>query len=450
MWRSSWAPWSSRSGRDRAFAETARPADNGGAAKNGAWRVSKTDLDALIGALDAAPGNVFLRLVAIRRCAAEGQGSRALALALDLSPGEVEEASDRDLIAQLLRRAGLEAQAAAFAAAPASPPPAEPPAPAPAPERGARVLRLVGGADATDQGQVVSLPEPPEAPVTFADVGGLDEVKKDISRRIVLPFREPGIVARFRKRSGGGVLMYGPPGCGKTLLARATAGECQARFHPVAISDVLDPYIGASEQRLSQVFATARSETPAVLFFDEIDALGAKRSQSTSSHVTQLASHFLNEMDGVGARNAGVLVLAATNAPWLMDPAFLRPGRFDRLFFVPPPDRAARQAIFDLELQGRALAADIDPGALAAATSGFSGADVRAVVERASDAAIDATLDAGAEMPITQGMLMRAAKDTRSSVNDWLATARNYATYSNESGRYDDILKFLEQHAGRK
>ena len=417
-------------------------------------------LETLRAALKATPGNMLLRMALIRRLLDASQESEALALALDVRPEDVGDASDRRLVAELLSKAGLADIAIEWEIAPdASTPLPEHPATAQAdPAEGedapqetarsseGRVLRLVGGRD-TDERDVPDLPDVPLADaITFADVGGLDEVKKDIHRRIILPFAQPNLVQRFRKRTGGGVMVYGPPGCGKTLLARATAGECGAKFVAAHLSEILDPYIGGSEQRLSGIFQNARSTTPSVLFFDEIEALGAKRSTSTSSHIAQLASHFLSEMDGVDSANQGVLILAATNAPWAMDAAFLRPGRFDRMFFVPPPDRVARAQIFQLELANWLIETGINTDALAAATSGRSGADIRAIVERASDAAIDATLEQGREVPISGRMLTDAIQATRSSVAEWLTTARNHATYSNEGGRYDEILAFLDRH----
>ena len=132
--------------------------------------------------------------------------------------------------------------------------------------------------------------------------------------------------------------MFGPPGCGKTMLARATAGEAHAHFVAVAITDVLDKYIGELERKLAQAFAQARARKPAVLFFDELEALASRR-RSSGEVGASLVSAFLSEMDGFSASSEGVLVLAASNTPWAVDPAFRRPGRFDRVLFVPPPDR---------------------------------------------------------------------------------------------------------------
>lgn len=426
--------------------------------------MSDSEVERLRGLIEKAPANTLLRVALVRRLISLGEDAEALSIALDLDQAEVKSTSDRRVLSGLFRRAGMEDEAEALDDDRVSmldeEPDFEPPNSvlADEPDRPekerptGRVLRVVGGRDAAED-DVPDLPDPPDpdgTPITFADVGGLDDVKADINRRIILPFARPGLIQRFRKRTGGGVLMYGPPGCGKTLLARATAGECGASFVSVALSEVLDPFIGGSEDRLSRVFRTARAETPAILFFDEIEALGARRSTSTSSHIAQLASHFLSELDGVGADNDGVLVLAATNAPWAMDAAFLRPGRFDRLFFVPPPDRAAREQIFELELADRLTAKDIDCARLAAATSGRSGADIRAVVERAADTAIDRSLEAGEEVAIDQAILMEAARETRSTVAEWLTTARNHATYSNEGGRYDEILTFLDRHGRRR
>ncbi|MFO0613551.1 MAG: AAA family ATPase [Polyangiaceae bacterium] len=309
-------------------------------------------------------------------------------------------------------------------------------------------MRVISN-DETEDPELVRLLQPEQKPMTFADVGGLAEVKKQIERRIILPFQKPSLYEKYKKRVGGGILLYGPPGCGKTLLARATAGECKARFLSVAIHDVLDLYIGESERKLHAIFEKARASTPAVLFFDEIEALGGKRNHAREATSAKLVSLFLTEMDGFAQNNQGVLVLGATNVPWAVDGAFRRPGRFDRVLFVPPPDREARGAILKMLLDPRPVAPGIDVDAIASKTSGFSGADLEHLVESASDEAIDEALSRGEEAPITKQHLERALKGVRSTTLEWLTTARNFARYANEGGQYDEVLEFLDKH-GKK
>jgi SpoVK/Ycf46/Vps4 family AAA+-type ATPase len=282
--------------------------------------------------------------------------------------------------------------------------------------------------------------------VTFADVGGLAEVKKQIERRIIMPFQKPSLFQRFKKRVGGGILLYGPPGCGKTLLARATAGECKASFFNVAIHDILDMYIGESERKLHAIFDKARSSAPAVLFFDELEALAGKRQHTREATSAKLVSQFLSEMDGFSQNNSGVLILGATNVPWAVDAAFRRPGRFDRVLFVPPPDREAREAILRRLLEERPTDPGIDVAAIASRSSGFSGADLEHLVETASDEAIEASLGGKAEVPIGEAHLVAALRDVKPTTLEWLTTARNYARYANEAGQYDDVLDFLKKH----
>lgn len=286
----------------------------------------------------------------------------------------------------------------------------------------------------------------PRDRVTFADVGGLSEVKAQIRRKIITPFEKPGLFERFRKRAGGGVLLYGPPGCGKTLMARATANEVGAHFIPVEIPSVLDMYIGESEKKLAQIFTEARNRKPAVIFFDEIEALAARRRFTEHDHRASMVSAFLNEMDGFSSANDRILVLAATNVPWAVDPAFRRPGRFDRVVFIPPPDREARKVILALELKDRPTGTDIDLDTIANATGGFSGADLTSVVETACDIAIEESLSSDRVSSVTQRHLKDALKEVKPSTLEWLSQARNYARYANEGGLYDDVLSFLDQH----
>jgi len=242
--------------------------------------------------------------------------------------------------------------------------------------------------ESPDFGDVTDLTRYREQSSSFADVVGLQKIKKQIHKKIILPFKEPSLYQRFRKKIGGGVLLYGPPGCGKTLLARATAGECNAQFFNVEVSDILDMYIGESEQKLHAIFEKARSETPSILFFDELEALAGKREHARNSTSANTVSQFLTELDGFSQNNSGVLVLASTNVPWAIDSAFLRPGRFDRMFFVPPPDKEAREGILEHHTKDRPTNGQIDFKLIANKTSGYSGADLENLIEMAADEAI--------------------------------------------------------------
>lgn len=281
-----------------------------------------------------------------------------------------------------------------------------------------------------------------KADIKFDDVGGMDKVKDDIRMKIIHPLKNPELFAAYGKKAGGGVLLYGPPGCGKTMLARATAGEINASFFSVGLHQVLDMYIGQSEQRLHQIFELARKAAPSVLFFDEIDALAADRRDMRHSAGRGLINQFLAELDGAQAANDGVLVLGATNGPWHVDGAFLRPGRFDRLVFVPPPDTPARTEIAKIHGRGKPLA-NFDPEELAKKTDGFSGADLRAVFDVATEQALAEAMKRGSMVPMTGKSLIQAAKDVKPSTRKWFESAKNHALYANQSGFYDDVLVYL-------
>lgn len=281
-----------------------------------------------------------------------------------------------------------------------------------------------------------------KADMTFEDVGGMEKVKDDIRMKIIHPLKNPDLFAAYGKKAGGGVLLYGPPGCGKTLMARATAGEIDAAFFSVGLHQVLDMYLGESEQKLHKIFELARKSAPAVLFFDETDALAADRRDMRQSAGRNLINQFLAELDGAQAANDGVLILGATNAPWHLDGAFLRPGRFDRVIFVPPPDTGARKEIVRIHAKGKPLV-DFDPLDLAKRTDGFSGADLRAVFDQATEAALAEAMKKGSVVPLSGKMLAKAAKEVKPSTRKWFESAKNHALYANQSGFYDDILVHL-------
>lgn len=294
------------------------------------------------------------------------------------------------------------------------------------------------------QGSDEEAPAEIERPkITFADVGGMEALKEEIRLKIIYPLTHADMFKAYGKSVGGGILMYGPPGCGKTHLARATAGEVKAGFIAVGIHDVLDMWIGNSERNLHQLFEQARRNAPCVLFFDEVDALGASRTDMKTSAGRHLINQFLSELDGVKAANDGVLILGATNAPWHLDSAFRRPGRFDRILFVPPPDVPARASVLRLQLRGKP-SEDVDFEAVAKKCDAFSGADLKAVIDIAVENKLREAMKTGVPTPIRTKDLVAAAGSQKPTTREWFATAKNYALYSNQGGVYDDILKYLK------
>jgi AAA+ superfamily predicted ATPase len=281
--------------------------------------------------------------------------------------------------------------------------------------------------------------------VTLADVGGMEDVKRRITVAFLGPLRNPELRQAFGKSLRGGLVLYGPPGCGKTFLARAVAGEMGARFIPVGLSDVLSMWLGQSERHLHELFETARRNAPCVLFFDELDAIGLKRSQLTHSAGRNVVNQLLSELDGIGSRNEGVFTLGATNHPWDVDSALLRPGRFDRMALVVPPDQKARETILQYHLRDRPVGS-LDLAAVARRTDGFSGADLAHVCETATEQAMEASMDAGAVRPIEMGDFDRALKQVRPSTPAWFETVRNFVLFANESGLYDDLLAYMRAH----
>ena len=279
--------------------------------------------------------------------------------------------------------------------------------------------------------------------VTFADVGGLESVKEDIRRRILHPLQHPEVYRQYGRQAGGGILLYGPPGCGKSLLAKAIAGEMSARWMEVGIHEILDMWMGNSEKNLHALFQKAREQAPTVIYFDEIDALAADRHDMRRSAGRTTINQFLSELDGSTASNEGVLVFGATNSPWHLDPAFRRPGRFDRILFAPPPDEAGREAILRIQLRDRPQG-DIDFRKLAKKSDGLSGADLKSVVERACDAVLSDSIRTGkTPVPLASSHLLDAISRTSPSTKGWFETARNYAIHANHDGQYDEILAHL-------
>ncbi len=279
--------------------------------------------------------------------------------------------------------------------------------------------------------------------VKFRDVGGMQHEKEQIELKIIHPLQHADLYKSYGKKIGGGILFYGPPGCGKTYLAKATAGEIDSQFISVGIDEILDMYIGQSEKKLNMVFEKARAMSPCVLFFDEIDALGANRNDLRTSGGRNLINQFLAELDGMNSDNEGILVIGATNAPWHLDSAFRRPGRFDRMIFVQPPSLESRTEIFKIALNGKPIE-EIDYKKLAKLSEGYSGADINACIDVAVEAKLQDAIKKGKPSPLRTKDLASAIKTVKPSTKEWFQTAKNYAVYANDSGIYDEILTYLK------
>ncbi|MFD3430418.1 ATP-binding protein [Nocardia fluminea] len=279
----------------------------------------------------------------------------------------------------------------------------------------------------------------------LADVGGMVEVKQQLDLTLLGPLRNPELAKAFGTSARGGLLLYGPPGCGKTFLASAVAGELGANFYPIEITDILDIYTGASERNVHSIFEMARRNAPCVLFLDEVDALGHKRSQmQASTTMRTVVNQLLTEMDSATHSNEGVFVLGATNHPWDVDVALRRPGRFDRMIFVGLPDLAARTSILHYHLRDRPVAG-IDLNALAAHTDGLSGADLAHVCTSATQLAMADSMRSGEVRPIGMADVRAALAQTRPSTGAWFESARNVVEFANGDGSYDELATYLRR-----
>ncbi|MFI8521612.1 tetratricopeptide repeat protein [Streptomyces sp. NPDC085481] len=424
-------------------------------------------------AVSAAPEDVPLRLHFAELLLAEGRHDEAVAqaaVALQHAPGD-EAVRDLMVRAMQLPTAGPPAPAAT--PSPGTTPPAAPAAaPAPATD-GTRppgfdwdaaeqeVADVVGPRFATDASDRTEAPltadgsgDPGDAAawdidapgdIRLADVGGMQEVKDRLEAAFLAPMRNPELRKLYGKSLRGGLLLYGPPGCGKTFIARAVAGELGAGFMSVSLSDILDMYIGTSERNVHHIFEAARRQAPCVVFLDELDALGAKRSRSHHSGLRNVVNQLLTELDGINAsRNEGVFVLAATNVPWDVDLALRRPGRLDRTLLVLPPDAPAREAILRYHLRERPIES-VDLGRIVKVTEDFSGADLAHVCETAAEYALLDSARTGTVRMIGTKDLLNAAKQIKPSSESWFASARNVAMFANDGGTYDDLVAYLKK-----
>ncbi|MDH6196758.1 SpoVK/Ycf46/Vps4 family AAA+-type ATPase [Mycobacterium frederiksbergense] len=282
--------------------------------------------------------------------------------------------------------------------------------------------------------------------IRLTDIAGMTDVKKQLELSLLGPIRNPELMKAFKVSARGGLLLYGPPGCGKSFIAKAVSGELGANFYQVGIADVLSRWLGESEHSIRAIFDNARRNAPCVLFFDEVDALGHRRSAlSGSAGLRTVVNALLEEFDSATSNNDGVYVLGATNAPWDVDAALRRPGRFDRMIFVSLPDADARAAIMKLHLQDRPVEG-INLASVAKRTEGFSGADLAHVCDTATQLAMAESLRSGQVRPVRMADIDDALAQIRPSTGPWFDTARNVVEFSNRDGTYDELAKYLRRN----
>lgn len=282
--------------------------------------------------------------------------------------------------------------------------------------------------------------------LTFADIGGLHTLKEEIRFKIIEPFKHPDVYAYFGKKIGGGILMYGPPGCGKSLIAEATSNEAGATFFSVKASDLKSKYVGETEKNIAELFKKAREKQPSIIFFDEFESLGSDRTGS-SAHDKSAVAQLLTEMDGMGTKNQQILLLAATNEPWSIDPALLREGRFGRTLFIPPPDLDARRDILKLNLSKRPLAPDVSLSSLAESTELYSGADLSALCEIASDVPLRDYFKTNKLRKINAQDFAHALGQVKSVMVPWFRKAQRAVTQLRLEESFPDLVRQAAQIA---
>lgn len=275
-----------------------------------------------------------------------------------------------------------------------------------------------GGDDDDDEKDASQWVVKDKPDIKFDDVAGLEQVKQDIKLKMIYPFEHPELAQKFGIRPGGGVLMYGPPGTGKTMLAKATAGEIDATFFLISAADLLSKWVGEAEQNIKKLFDAAAGEKRSIIFIDEIESLvPARRDDGGSSVMQRVVPQILQGVEGFDRKSGrAVLLMGATNVPWQLDPAMMRPGRFDEKVYIPLPDATARKKLLEIYLGKRPLDPSVTFDALVDKVEGYSGADIKYICDRAAVIPFLSAVATGTEGMITMDIIEDVIKEAPRSV----------------------------------
>ena len=276
--------------------------------------------------------------------------------------------------------------------------------------------------------------------IGFDDIGGLEDVKEEIRKAIIYPFTHKELYQMYGQKAGEGILLYGPPGCGKTMMAKAAAKECGADFISVKTSSIVSKWVGASEKNIKQIFDTARESERAIIFFDEIDSIAGRRSAG-EDYSRRVVNELLAQMDGVDTAEDDLLILAATNEPWLIDTALRRPGRFSKMVYIPEPDLKARAAIFKIHLKKRPVSDDLDLEKLAEVTESYSGADIAAICKEAADIPLGEALRGAEPRKIGMKDFLKVLEGRKPSILSWYVEARAQIKRTGEEEVFEGIMR---------
>ena len=279
--------------------------------------------------------------------------------------------------------------------------------------------------------------------LSFEDVGNLEDVKEEIRKNIVYPLMREDLAREFRKEAGS-ILLYGPPGCGKTYIVMAAAGECEASFFDVRITDIISSEEGRSEKNIKEVFERANKNTPAILFFDEIDALAIRRDLSLTGKERRIVDILLEELDNT-KKNKELMVIAATNFPWVLDPSIKRAGRFSKKILVSRPDKQARYEIFRVHTRDIPVEEDVDLNELADLTEGYSSADLKEICAKAAEIPWKEALDGGVKRKVNRKDLSNAIQETSSSLPPWYAQAKKQIKENEAEQEYEKLAADIER-----